>query len=123
ESLLELAKRQAAQGMDEAPQPGAVPPPAPGKSVGPTGRRRTTAALIEISRAASQQEALDGLERWKARHADVWPLLEPADVMVDSMPGRSRAGNRIRLNLRNVPEKDRPDQEPLEVDYDPYQSS
>jgi len=121
ESLLELAKRQAAQGMDEAPQPGAVPPPAPGKSVGPTGRRRTTAPLIEISRAASQQEALDGLERWKARHAEVWPLLEPADVMVDSMRGRSSAWYRIRLNLRNVPEKDRPGQEALEVDYDPWQ--
>jgi DNA ligase D-like protein (predicted polymerase) len=121
EPLLELAQRQEAEGMPEAPEPGAVPPPAPGKSVGPTGRRRTTAPLIEIARAASQQEALAGLERWKGRHPDVWPLLAPADVMVDSMRGASSAWYRIRLNLRHVPEADRPSQEALEVDYDPWE--
>jgi bifunctional non-homologous end joining protein LigD len=121
EPLLELAQRQEAEGQAEAPRPGAVPPPAPGKSVGPTGRRRTSAPLIEVARAASQAEALDGLERWKARHADVWPLLGPSDVMVDSMRGRSSAWYRIRLNLRNVPEPQRPAQEALEVDYDPWQ--
>ncbi len=121
EPLLELAKRQEAEGAVDGPRPGAVPSPAPGKSVGPTGRRRTTAPLIEIARAASQREALDGLERWKARHSDVWPLLEPADVMVDSMRGRSSAWYRIRLNLRHVPEEQRPAQEPLEVDYDPFE--
>jgi bifunctional non-homologous end joining protein LigD len=121
EPFLELAKRQEADGQPEAPRPGDVPPPAPGKSVGPTGRRRTSAPLIEIARAASQAEVLDGLERWKARHANVWPLLGPSDVMVDSMRGRSSAWYRIRLNLRNVPEPQRPVQEALEVDYDPWQ--
>jgi bifunctional non-homologous end joining protein LigD len=100
---------------------GLVPPPAPGKSAGPTGRRRTTMPLIEIARAATQTEALDGLERWKARHADAWPYLEPADVLVDSMRGRSTTWTRIRLNLRNVPEAERPSQEPLEVDFDPWE--
>jgi bifunctional non-homologous end joining protein LigD len=60
------------------------------------------------------------LERWKERHGDVWPMLEPADVMVDAMRGRSSAWYRIRLNLRNVPEEQRPAQEVLEVDYDPF---
>ena len=99
---------------------GIVPPPAPGKSSGPTGRRRSTMPLVEIARAATEQEARDGLERWKARHPDVVPFLEPPDVLVDSMRGRSTTWTRIRVNLRHVPEPDRPEQEPLEVDYDPW---
>ena len=63
---------------------------------------------------------MEGLERWKARHADVWPHLEPADVLVDAMRGRSSAWYRIRLNLEHVPEAQRPPQEPLEVNYDPW---
>ena len=86
----------------------------------PTGRRKSTKPLIEIARAETKDEALDGLERWKARHADVWPLLHPADVLVDSMRGRSSTWTRIRLNLEHVPADQRPRQEPLEVDYDPW---
>jgi len=85
-----------------------------------TGRRQSTMPLIEIARAASKDEAMEGLERWKARHAAVWPKLEPADVLVDSMRGRSSSWYRIRLNLQHVPEAERPPQEPLEVDYDPW---
>ena len=105
---------------DQATPEGIVPPPAPGKASGPTGRRRTTAPLIEIARAATQAEALEGLERWKARHPGTWDHLAPADVLVDSMRGRSSTWTRIRLNLRNVPEAERPAQEALEVDYDPW---
>jgi bifunctional non-homologous end joining protein LigD len=100
---------------------GVVPPPAPGKSAGPTGRRRTTMPLIEIARAATEQEAREGLERWRVKHPDVWTYLAPADVLVDSMRGRSTTWIRIRLNLRNVPEAERPQQEALEVDYDPWE--
>jgi DNA ligase D-like protein (predicted polymerase) len=120
EALLELAAQQEASGAAEGPRRGEVPAAAPGKSVGPTGRRRTTAPLIEVARAATQREAMAGLERWKLRHPDIWPLLEPADVLVDSMRGRSSAWYRIRLNLRHVPEAERPKQEALEVDYDPW---
>ena len=127
ERLLELAARDEAAGLADAPEPGSdtpapgsVPVPAPGKSAGPTGRRRTTAPLIEIARAATTAEALEGLERWKARHAEVASHLEPADVLVDSMRGRSTAWTRIRVNLRHVPEPDRPAQEALEVDFDPW---
>ncbi len=98
----------------------AVPAPAPGQSSGPTGRRRSAMPLIEIARAARKDEAMAGLERWKARHPQVWQYLEPADVLVDSMRGRSSTWTRIRLNLRNVPEDERPAQEPLEVDFDPW---
>jgi bifunctional non-homologous end joining protein LigD len=109
-------------GDGEAASEGIVPPPAPGKTSGPTGRRRTTMPLIEVARAATEAEALEGLERWKVRHPDVWPLLAPADVLVDGMRGRSSLWYRIRLNLRNVPEAQRPPQEALEVDYDPWVS-
>src|SRR5262245_2624011 len=104
------------------PKPeGAVPPPAPGKSAGPTGRRRSTMPLIEIARAETEAEARAGLERWREKHPDVWPRLAPADVLVDSMRGRSKTWTRIRVNLRNVPENERPAQEALEVDYDPWE--
>jgi len=110
------------RGREKAPaREGVVPPPAPGKATGPTGRRRTTMPLIEIARAATEEEARAGLERWRARHPDVWSYLAPADVLVDSMRGRHTTWTRIRLNLRNVPEAERPDQEALEVDYDPWE--
>jgi bifunctional non-homologous end joining protein LigD len=149
EPLLDLAEQHDAAGFADAPWPphfvrqageevraqpskrrssdgpkgrsGIVPPPAPGKSAGPTGRRRTTMPLIEVARAATKDEAMQGLERWKARHGDVWPYLQPADVLVDSMRGRSSTWTRIRLNLRNIPEAERPVQEALEIDYDPWQ--
>jgi DNA ligase D-like protein (predicted polymerase) len=86
----------------------------------PTGRRRSTVPVIEISRAKSKDEALAGLERWKARHASAAAALEPADVLVDGMRGRSSLWYRVRVNLTHVPEAERPPQEPLEVDYDPW---
>ena len=77
--------------------------------------------LIEIARAASQGEAMAGPGPVEAAApGDVWPYLEPADVLVDSMRGRSSTWTRIRLNLRNVPASQRPAQEALEVDYDPW---
>ncbi len=92
-----------------------------GVAPSPTGRRQSTKPLIEIARAATKAEAMEGLERWRARHAGVWSYLEPADVLVDSMRGRSSTWTRIRLNLQHVPAAERPPQEPLEVDYDPWQ--
>ena len=141
DALLELAAEHEAAGMGDAPWPpqyakqpgepprvqpskrrmGTVPPPAPGKRTGPTGRRRTTAPLVEIARAATEPEALAGLERWKAKHVEAAERLQPADVMVDAMRGRFTAWYRVRVNLRNVPEDLRPPQEALESDYDPWQ--
>jgi len=85
-----------------------------------TGRRRQTMPLVEVARARTRDEALAGLERWKARHADVVGHLEPVDVLVDPMRGRSSLWYRIRVNLQHVPEAQRPAQEPLEVDHDPW---
>jgi bifunctional non-homologous end joining protein LigD len=141
EPLLDLAAQHEAAGVPDAPWPphfdkqagepprvqpskrragGAAPPAAPGKSSGPTGRRQSSMPLIEVARAATKADAMAGLDRWKERHQEVWPQLGPSDVLVDSMRGRSSTWTRIRLNLRNVPEADRPPQEALEVDYDPW---
>jgi DNA ligase D-like protein (predicted polymerase) len=133
--LLDLAAADAAAGLPDAPWPphfdkqAGEPPrvqpskrragPAAGAS-GPAGRRKSVMPLIEIARAASQAEAMAGLDRWKQRHGDVWPYLAPSDLLVDSMRGRSSTWTRIRLNLRNVPAGQRPAQEALEVDYDPW---
>jgi DNA ligase D-like protein (predicted polymerase) len=138
DQLLELAERDKRSGVPDAPWPphfakqeGEAPrvqpskranpaPAAPGKSYGASGRRRTSMPLVEIARAASQAAALAGLDRWKARHPEAAALLEPADILVDSMRGRSSTWTRIRINLRNVPADQRPEQETLEVDYDPW---
>jgi DNA ligase D-like protein (predicted polymerase) len=86
----------------------------------PTGRRKTSIPVIEISRAATKDEALEGLERWKARHPEAAAALKPADVLVDGMRGRSSLWYRVRVNLIHVAEPDRPPQEPLDPDYDPW---
>lgn len=92
----------------------------PPKSSDGSGRRQSTMPLIEIARAKTKPEALEGLESWKSKHPDVVPLLQPADVLVDGMRGSSSLWYRIRVNLQHVPEAQRPAQEPLEVDYDPW---
>jgi DNA ligase D-like protein (predicted polymerase) len=86
----------------------------------PTGRRKSSIPVIEISRAASKAEALEGLDRWKARHPAAAAALEPADVLVDGMRGRSSLWYRVRVNLSHVTEADRPPQEPVDPDYDPW---
>ncbi|MEO7665083.1 MAG: DNA polymerase domain-containing protein [Candidatus Limnocylindrales bacterium] len=104
----ELAKREAAKAAGTGTRPT------------PTGRRRSSIPVIEISRAATKVEALEGLERWKARHPRAATALEPADVLVDGMRGRSSLWYRVRVNLTHVDEGERPVQEPLDPDYDPW---
>src|SRR5690348_11925969 len=88
EPLLELAARDEAAGLPDAPWPphyekqaGEQPRVQPskrrasgsgsgaaggdGRGPNPTGRRQSTKPLIEVARAATKAEALEGLERWK----------------------------------------------------------
>ena len=122
EARVQPSKRRAAGTAPAGRADGAsVVPPAPGKTSGASGRRRTSMPLIEVARAATKDEALAGpgpLEAAASRTAAA--ALEPADILVDSMRGRSSTWTRIRLNLRHVPEAERPPQEELEVDYDPW---
>ena len=86
----------------------------------PTGRRRSAHPLIVISQAKSKDEAMEGLERWKKRHRKAAKLLAEDDVLVDGMRGRSSLWYRVRVNLRHVPEAQRPAAEPPDPDYDPW---
>ena len=121
ESLLELFEKQ---GLGDAPWP-----PHYRKQAGeparvqPSKRRTPKHPLIEIGRAQRQEDALAGLERWKKRHPKASAHLEPADVLVDSMRGRSSTWTRIRVNLQHVPENLRPPQEALDPDEKTFSSS
>ena len=144
EPLLELVERHAAEGLGDAPwpphykkqagEPARVQPSraashggasetasAPGAAgvQARRARRAPTRPLIEIARAAKKDDALQGLERWKARHPAAAAQLQPADVLVDAMRGRYTTWTRIRLNLEHVAEADRPPQEPLDPDFTP----
>jgi bifunctional non-homologous end joining protein LigD len=128
-ALLELSARQEAEGLGDAPWPphyakqSGEPPrvqPSRRKDGPKPGRRVSTKPLVEIARAAQKEDALLGLERWKARHPDAAAHLEPSDVLVDSMRGRSSTWTRVRVNLEHVPEGLRPEQEALDPDYDPW---
>ena len=110
------ARRRRSPRSEQPPSPPAtanagLPTEWEGSRPTPTGRRKTNVPVIEISRAASKAEALEGLERWKARHPEAATRLEPADVLVDGMRGRSSLWYRVRVNLTHVPEADRPPQE------------
>jgi len=112
EPLIELFERQ---GEGDAPWP-----PHYKKQAGEPARvqpsKRRKLPVIEIGRAKKKEDALAGFERWKARHPEAAGYLEPADVLVDQMRGRYTAWYRIRVNLKNVPAKLRPAQEPLDPD-------
>jgi len=126
EPLLELAARDEAAGLGDAPWPphykkmeGEAPRVAPSRKKGAKKPPRTKMPLIVIANSPDKQAALAGLERWKKKHADVAELLAVDDVLVDSMRGRSSTWTRIRVNLRNVPEDQRPAQDKPDPDDDP----
>lgn len=93
------------------------------KAQGPRPKNPKVFPVIEIARSEKKEPALAALERWKERHPEAAALLLPADVLVDSMRGRSSTWTRIRVNLQHVPEEKRPPQEPLAVDFDPWAGS
>jgi hypothetical protein len=134
--LLELSAAQESAGLGDAPWPphyrkgGDEPPrvaPSRRKRASPEEndrpRRRSAHPLVTVAKAQHQGDALAGLERWKARHPAAAALLGIDDVLVDSMRGRSSTWTRIRVNLRHVPEADRPAEEPPDPDYDPWRRS
>jgi bifunctional non-homologous end joining protein LigD len=117
DALLDLSKRHAREGLGDAPWPPhyrkqADEPP----RVQPSRRRIPKRPLIEIGRAEKKEDALAGLERWRARHPEAAAHLQPADVLVDAMRGRFHTWTRIRVNLQHVPEDLRPPQEALDPD-------
>ena len=112
EGLLELFERQ---GLGDAPWPPHYRKQASEPSRAPPTRRRRY-PLIEIGRARRKADALAGLERWKARHAQAAAHLEPADILADVMRGRYSTWTRISVNLQHVHAELRVAQEPLDPD-------
>jgi DNA ligase D-like protein (predicted polymerase) len=139
EQLLELADRDEAAGLGDAPWPPhfrkmegepARVAPSRAKSAKKTAAKevatkkteaksRSKMPLLVVANSPHKDAALAGLERWKARHPDAASRLAVDDVLVDSMRGRSSTWTRIRVNLRNVPENIRPSQETPDPDDDP----
>jgi hypothetical protein len=123
EGLLELAAKDEAAGLGDAPWPphfrkmeGEAPRVAPSRA---KKAPRAKMPLIVVANSPSKEAALAGLERWKSRHAEAAGHLAVDDVLVDSMRGRSSTWARIRINLRHVPEELRPPQETPDPDDDP----
>jgi bifunctional non-homologous end joining protein LigD len=127
EGLLELAAKDEAEGLGDAPWPphfrkmeGEGPRVAPSRAK-PVAKKtaRAKMPLVTVANSPDKEAALAGLERWKARHAEAAGHLAVDDVLVDSMRGRSSTWTRIRVNLRHVPEAVRPAQETPDPDDDP----
>ncbi|MGC1157427.1 MAG: non-homologous end-joining DNA ligase [Acidobacteriaceae bacterium] len=127
EGLLELAAKDEAEGLGDAPWPphfrkmegeAARVAPSRAKKAGEK-KPREKMPLIVVANSASKDAALAGLERWKHRHAEAAKLLAADDVLVDSMRGRSSTWTRIRVNLRHVPEEMRPGEETPDPDDAP----
>jgi hypothetical protein len=131
EQLLELADRDVAGGIADAPWPphfrkmeGEAPRVMPSRAKAGaqkprTKPPRTRMPLMAVANSPDREAALAGLERWKSKHPEAARLLAIDDVLVDSMRGRSSTWTRIRVNLRHVPEALRPAQETPDPDDDP----
>jgi bifunctional non-homologous end joining protein LigD len=122
EKLLELAARDEAAGLGDAPWPphfrkmkGESTRVAPSRAK----KQRAKMPLLVIANSPSKSAALAGLERWKLKYKEIASLLAVDDVLIDSMRGRSSTWTRIRVNLRHVPEELRPKQETPDPDDDP----
>ena len=123
EKLLELAERDEAVGLSDAPWPphfrkmeGEASRVAPSRA---KKQPRVKLPLIVIANSPDKKAALAGLEKWKRKHRKVTKLLNAEDILVDSMRGRSSTWTRIRVNLQHVPEELRPKQEKPDPDDDP----
>jgi bifunctional non-homologous end joining protein LigD len=136
EKLLELADKDEAEGLGDAPwpphfrkakhEPSRVMPsrakPAATKAAAKRPAAKTPRVkipLITVANSPDKKLALAGLERWKAKYPEAAKLLAVDDVLIDSMRGRSSTWTRIRVNLRHVPEAIRPPQETPDPDDDP----
>jgi len=132
DALLEMAARDEREGLGDAPWPphfrkmeGESPRVAPSRAKSaaslPAARKspRPKMPLIVVANSQNKDDALAGLERWKARHPEAALHLAVDDVLIDAMRGRFSTWTRIRLNLRHVPEDQRPPQETPDPDAAP----
>ena len=140
DKLLELAERDEASGLGDAPWPphfrktegeanrvapsrAKKVPPASAAKGSPPRAARTKAPLVVVANSPDEEAALAGLDRWKGKHTEAAKWLAVDDILVDRMRGRSSTWTRIRVNLRHVPEELRPAQETPDPDNDPTRES
>ncbi len=126
DGLLELAARDEAEGVGDAPWPpmfrkaaGEGTRVTPSRAKAAPRKKRKRMPLLIIAHSPDKDAAIAGLERWKKNHPEAAGHLAADDVLVDAMRGRSSTWTRIRVNLRNVPEDLRPPQEKPDPDDDP----
>jgi len=127
DALLDMAARDEAEGLGDAPWPphfrkmeGEAPRVAPSKARTAAKKPpREKMPLITVANSQSKDDALAGLERWKSRYPEAAGHLAIDDVLVDAMRGRYTTWTRIRINLRHVPEPERPGQEKPDPDEVP----
>lgn len=126
ENLLDLAAKDEAAGLGDAPWPphfrkmeGEGLRVAPSRARSVAKKPRIKMPLLVVANSPDREAALAGLERWKSKHPEIASLLAVDDVLVDSMRGRSSTWTRVRVNLRHVPEGLRPPQEVPDPDDDP----
>ena len=104
---------------------GGGPASSPSSEAPTTPKRRAPAKrtpkhpLIIIAQSPDKAAAEAGLTRWKENHPEAAAHLAEDDILIDRMRGSSAIWYRIRLNLRNVPEADRPPQTTPDPDEDP----
>ena len=112
-----LEATDAATGTPEPGNEAAAPKPkAPRKA---PARRVPKFPLITVAQSPDKAAAEAGLERWKAAHPEAAALLAEDDVLVDRLRGSAYVWYRIRLNLRHVPEDQRPAEGTPDPDDDP----
>lgn len=87
-----------------------------------TGRRESSMPLIEIARTKTKDEAMAALATWREKNEEAAKKLKPADVLLDGMRGPSSIWYRVRINLQHVPKDQRPPQEALLADYNPWEN-
>ena len=122
EPLLELSARQEAEGLGDAPWPPhytkqADEPPRvqPSREA---GRVPDRPPRVEQAADRDRPGAKRRRTRWPGSSAGRRatprppPSSQPADVLVDSMRGRSSTWTRVRVNLEHVPEELRPPRSP-----------
>jgi bifunctional non-homologous end joining protein LigD len=126
DKLLELAARDEAAGLGDAPWPPHFPKTegegtrvAPSRAKSSAKIPRIKMPLLVVANSPSRSAALAGLEKWRNKHREIAELLTADDILIDSMRGRSSTWTRIRVNLRHVPQALRPAQEPPDPDDDP----
>jgi DNA ligase D-like protein (predicted polymerase) len=75
--------------------------------------------LLTIANSPDKSAAEAGLLRWREKHPEAAAHLAPDDILTDRMRGASTIWYRIRVNLRHVPEDQRPHQQTPDPDDDP----